>query len=65
VIFISKDRKKVLYGTSRKHVGAILRNSCRQHGLQLIEAHSMPDGVHICLAIPPKNSVSSVIGFPT
>ena len=63
VIFIPKYRKKVLYGRLRKQVGAILRNLCRQRGVELIEGHAMPDHVHLCLAIPPKHSVSGVMGF--
>ena len=63
VIFIPKYRKKVLYGRLRKQVGAILRNLCRQRGVELIEGRLMPDHVHMCLAIPPKHSVSSVMGF--
>jgi putative transposase len=53
----------VLYGRLRKQVGAILRNLCRQRGVELIEGRLMPDHVHMCLAIPPQHSVSSVMGF--
>ncbi len=28
-----------------------------------MEGHVMPDHVHLCLAIPPKHAVASVIGF--
>jgi REP element-mobilizing transposase RayT len=30
---------------------------------QILEGHLMPDHVHICIAIPPKHPVASVIGF--
>jgi len=63
VVFIPKYRKKVMYGKLRKQVGEILRNLCRQRGVELIEGHAMPDHIHLCLAIPPKFSVSAVIGF--
>ena len=63
VIFIPQYRKKVLYGRLRKQAGAILRNLCWQRGVELIEGRLMPDHVHMCLAIPPKHSVSSVMGF--
>ena len=63
VIFIPKYRKKVLYGRLRKQVGTILRNLCRQRGVEFIEGTLCPDHVHMCLAIPPKHSVSSVMGF--
>ena len=63
VVFIPKYRKKVMYGKLRKGVGDILRRLCRQRGVELIEGHAMRDHVHLCLAIPPKFSVSAVIGF--
>src|SRR5437870_10636619 len=30
---------------------------------QILEGHLMPDHVHMCIAIPPKHPVASVIGF--
>ena len=63
VVFIPKYRKKVMYGKLRKKVGEILRNLCRQRGVELIEGHAMPDHIHLCLAIPPKYSVAAVMGF--
>jgi REP element-mobilizing transposase RayT len=29
-----------------------------QRGIGLLEAHAMPDHVHLCLSIPPKYSVA-------
>ena len=63
VVFVPKYRKKVLYGKLRKQVGEILRQLCRQRGVDLLEGHAMPDHIHLCLAIPPKHSVSAVVGF--
>ncbi len=63
VVIIPKYRRKVLYGRMRKEVGAILRELCRQRGVELLEGHLMPDHVHMCLSIPPKYSVAHTIGF--
>ena len=63
VVFIPKYRKKVLYGKMRRAVGAILRELCRQKGVDVVEGHLMADHVHMCLSIPPKYSVAHVIGF--
>jgi putative transposase len=41
----------------------ILRELCRQRGIELVEGHSMPDHIHLCLSIPPKYSVAHSIGF--
>jgi len=63
VVFVPKYRKKKLFGRWRKEIGEIFRNLCRQRGVDLLEGHARPDHVHMCLAIPPKHSVSSVVGF--
>jgi len=63
VVVVPKFRRRVLYGRLRKGVGRILRDLCRQRGVELLEGHLMPDHVHMCLSIPPKYSVSHTIGF--
>ena len=63
VVFIPKYRKKMLYGKMRRAVGMILRELCRQRGVEILEGHLMPDHVHVCLSVPPKYSVAHVIGF--
>ena len=35
----------------------------RQKGVVIEEGHLMRDHVHMCLSIPPKYSVSTVVGF--
>ncbi len=63
VVFVPKYRKKKLYGKLRSRMGDMLRELCRQREVELLQGHLMPDHVHMCLSIPPKFSVSSVIGF--
>ena len=63
VVIIPKYRRKILYGKLRRQIGSILRELCRQRGIELIEGHAMPDHMHLCLSIPPKYSVSHAIGF--
>ena len=63
VVIIPKYRHKVLYGKLRGRIGRILRDLCRQRGLDLLEAGAMPDHIHMYLSIPPKYSVSHTIGF--
>ena len=47
----------------RRQVGLILRELCRQKGVELLEGHCMPDHIHMCMSIPPKYSVAHTIGF--
>ena len=63
VVMIPKYRRKVFYGRLRRQIGAILRELCRQRGVELVEGHAMPDHVHLRLSIPPKYSVAFTIGF--
>ena len=63
VVIMPKYRQKVFYGEMRRRIGAILRDLCRQRGVELIEGRAMPDHIHLCLSIPPKYSVSHTLGF--
>ena len=63
IVIVPKYRKKVLYGRLRRRVGEILRELCRQRGVELVEGGLRPDHVHMCLSIPPKFSVAMVVGF--
>jgi putative transposase len=63
VVIIPKYRRKVLYGRVRKQVGEIIRELCRQRGIELLEGKVMPDHVHMLLSVPPKYSVAHTIGF--
>ena len=63
VVIVPKYRRKVLYGKLRRQVGAILRELCRQRGVELLDGHLMADHVHMCLSVPPKYSIAHTIGF--
>jgi putative transposase len=63
VVIIPKYRKRMLYGKVKKHVGEVIREVCRQRGIEVLEGHLMPDHIHMCVSIPPKHSVAFAIGF--
>ena len=63
VIFIPKYRRKVLYGTIREHLGEIFRRLARQKECEIEEGHLVADHVHMMISIPPKHSVSQVVGY--
>ena len=63
VVFIPKYRKKVIYGHIRKDLGPILRELSKRMETKVEEGHLMSDHVHMLLSIPPKYSVSQVVGF--
>ncbi len=63
VVFIPKCRRKTLYGSLRKYLGQVFRDLAAQKECRVEEGHLVPDHVHMLLPIPPKYSVSQVVGF--
>ena len=63
VVFIPKNRRKALYGELRRELGVVFRELVRQRESEIEEGHLMPDHVHMMISIPPKYSVSQVVGY--
>ena len=63
LVFIPKYRKKALYGALRKQLGELLRQLAMQRESRIEEGHLMRDHVHMLVSIPPKYSVSQVVGY--
>ena len=54
IVLVPKYRRKVIYGKLRKDIGKILRTLCDYKHVEIIEAHAMPDHIHMLVSIPPK-----------
>jgi len=63
VVFIPKCRRKTLYQGIRQELGLVFRSLAEQWECKVEEGHLMSDHVHMLLSVPPKNSVSNVMGF--
>ena len=63
VVFIPKRRKRLLYGPIRKYLGEIFPELAKHKEVEILERHLMSDHVHMCLSIPPKYAVSSIVGY--
>ena len=63
VVFIPKYRRKRIFGTLRQHLGEIFRELAKQKESQIVEGHLMADQMHMCISIPPKLAVLSVVEF--
>ena len=63
IVFTPKYRRKVIYSQVRKDMGEILGKLCEYKGVETSEGHPMPDHVHVLVAVPPKISVSSFMGY--
>ena len=63
IVFTPKYRRQIIYGQLKREKGAILRTLCDRKGIRIIEASCCKDHIHMYVEIPPKYSVSSVVGY--
>jgi len=63
VVWVPKNRRKVIYGQLRLEVGTILRKLCEYKGVKILEGKACIDHIHLCLSIPPKYAVSTILGY--
>jgi putative transposase len=63
VVFIPKCRRRTLYTQLRQHLGEVFRRLAEQKESRIEEGHLMSDHVHMMISIPPKYSVSQVVGY--
>ena len=63
VVFAPKYRRMAIYGEIKVDIGKILRQLCKQKGIEIIEAELCQDHVHMLISIPPKYSVSQIMGY--
>ena len=63
IVFAPKYRRQVIYGQIRSDIGVIIRKLCEYKGVEIIEAEACPDHIHMLVSIPPKYSVSQIMGY--
>lgn len=63
IVFAPKYRRQVIYGKIKQDIGKILRELCERKGIEIIEAECCKDHVHMFIRIPPKYSVSEIMGY--
>ena len=63
IVFAPKFRRKIIYKQIRADIGHILSELCKRKGVEIIAAECMPDHVHMFVSIPPKYSVSEIMGY--
>ena len=63
IVFTPKYRRKIIYHELRADIQKIIKDLCKWKGIEIIEGHMMPDHIHLLLSIPPKYSVSQVMGY--
>jgi putative transposase len=63
IVFAPKYRRQVIYGRIKSDIGKIIRELCERKGIEIIEAELCIDYVHMLVIIPPKFSVSKIMGY--
>lgn len=63
IVFAPKYRRQIIYKDIKASVGEILGSLCRRKGIEIIEASCMSDHIHMLVRIPPKYSVSDIVGY--
>ena len=63
IVFAPKYRRQEIYGKIRVEIGKILRLLCQRKDIEIIEAECCKDHIHMLVRIPPKYSVSQIVGY--
>ena len=63
IVFAPKYRRKVIYGKIKADIGKIIRELCERKDIEIHEAELCPDHIHMLISIPPKYSVSEIMGY--
>ena len=52
-----------IYGKIKQDIGQMLRKLCEYKGIEIHEAEASKDHIHMLVSIPPKYSVSQIMGY--
>ena len=63
IVFAPKYRRQVIYGKIKADIGIMLRKLCEYKQVEILEAEACKDHIHMQVSIPPKYSVSQIMGY--
>ena len=63
IVFVSKYRKKTLYGQLQRDVREIIITLCKYKGVDSISGALCADLVHLCVSFSPKISISHFMSY--
>ena len=63
VVFVPKYRFRILEGKVKEIIEKKIRQVCEWYEVEIEEMNIQPDHVHMLISIPPKFSVSKVMGI--
>lgn len=63
IVFAPKYRRQIIYGKIKRDIGIMLRKLCEYKEVEILEAEACKDHIHMLVSIPPKYSVSQIMGY--
>jgi putative transposase len=63
IVFTPKYRRKIVYHQYRESIVEIIKDLCLRKGVESTEGSAMVDHICLVVSIPPKYSVSSIMGY--
>lgn len=64
IVIVPKFRRVVIYNKIRRDIIEIIKTLVdRKPGLSIVEGEACADHIHLLLEIPPKYSVSEIMGY--
>ena len=63
IVFAPKYRRQIIYGKIKADIGKMLRKLCEYKQIEILEAEACKDHIHMLISVPPKYSISQVIGY--
>lgn len=63
IVFAPKYRRQAIYGKYKVSIGQIIRELCERKEVEIIEANTYRDPIHLLVSISPKLSVSAFMGY--
>ncbi len=61
--FVLKRRKKKILGALRRNLGEVFHDLAGRRESKIVEWHLYDDHVNLCIEIPPKYAVATVVGY--
>ena len=61
LVWVTKYRKKVLYGEIAKRVRELIREVCFSEDVEILKGHISRDHIHVFVSYPPKLSISKLV----
>ncbi len=63
VVWCPKYRFRILTGNIGRSIRDIIKQLCEWKNIEILEGNVQKDHLHLVLSIPPKYSISEVVGF--